>query len=206
MAVPREIVDGLESILGIFFSGVRHRNRAAFILTDELVEMACKLRARDDDYRFDMHCTFHTALSAPGVALVTEDLGARVKASRNTRNNMQHQSAAATVDDRHCADAILDSVEVIEYCWPNAGRVMPEWVMCGLRMTWVSSSRASDLVTNDFESRMQSESWRVENRRARVNEQSVELGRRPHWHLALVQSTPTVMRLLDSLGVPASVI
>ena len=39
MAAPREIVDALDSTLGIFFSGIRHRERATFLLCDELVEI-----------------------------------------------------------------------------------------------------------------------------------------------------------------------
>lgn len=119
MPVPREIIDSLESVLGIYFSRIRHRERAAFILTDELVEMTCKLRAREANHKFDMKCGFHDAWNAPGVAIATAVLGHSIQASRNTRNNMQHASAAATVDDEHCANAILDAVSVIDHCWPG---------------------------------------------------------------------------------------
>ncbi len=46
MPAPREIVDALESVLDIFLSDIRHRERAAFILWDNLVEMACKRKAK----------------------------------------------------------------------------------------------------------------------------------------------------------------
>ena len=59
MPAPPEIVDALESVIDIFFSGVRHRERAAFILCDNLVEMACKTRAKQYDYTFSMRCSFH---------------------------------------------------------------------------------------------------------------------------------------------------
>jgi len=52
MSTPPEIIDTLESVLEIYFSGVRHRERAAFILCDNLVEMTCKTKAKQDDYRF----------------------------------------------------------------------------------------------------------------------------------------------------------
>jgi hypothetical protein len=77
MPVPREIVDALESVLGIYFSGIRHPDRAAFILCDELVEMACKLRARENNRRFDMRCDFRQAWNDPGVAIPPEPLETR---------------------------------------------------------------------------------------------------------------------------------
>lgn len=46
MSTPPEIIDALESVLEIYFSGVRHRERAAFILCDNLVEMTCKTKAK----------------------------------------------------------------------------------------------------------------------------------------------------------------
>jgi hypothetical protein len=45
MPAPRDIVDALESVTSIYFSDVRHRVRATFILTDELVEVCCKCLA-----------------------------------------------------------------------------------------------------------------------------------------------------------------
>jgi hypothetical protein len=46
MSTPPEIIDALESVLEIYFSGVRHRERAAFILRDNLIEMTCKSNAK----------------------------------------------------------------------------------------------------------------------------------------------------------------
>ncbi len=34
MYAPKEIIDFLESILGIYLSGIRHKERSAFILSD----------------------------------------------------------------------------------------------------------------------------------------------------------------------------
>ena len=44
MYVPKEIVDFLESILGIYLSDIRHKERSAFILVDNLIEISCKTR------------------------------------------------------------------------------------------------------------------------------------------------------------------
>jgi len=46
MAAPRHIVDALESVLSIYFSNCRHKERAAFILTDELVEITCREKVK----------------------------------------------------------------------------------------------------------------------------------------------------------------
>jgi hypothetical protein len=204
VAPPREVVDSLESVLGIFFSGVRHRNRAVFILCDELVEMSCKLRAREHDHTFRMLCGFHDAWNAPGVALDPADLGPRVQANRNTRNTMQHASAAATVDDRYCADAILDTNDVIEHCWPSASAAFADWLNCALRVVWLHSSKGDPATVTTFEDAMRDGGWRVENRKARVNEIHIEPGRRAFWHLVLTQNPGQVGSMLDAMGVPPS--
>ena len=153
MSAPREIIDALESVLGIYFSDVRHRERAAFVLCDELIEMSCKLRAREHSHNFDMWCGFSTAISAPPINITTNDppLAAAILMSRNTRNTMQHASAAATVDEQHCADAILDAVKVIERCWPGASnRDFRPWVRCGLRIVRLFSGEGDPVKRMPF--------------------------------------------------------
>ena len=44
MKVPSEIIDFLESILGIYFYDIRHKHRSAFILCDSLIELSLKTR------------------------------------------------------------------------------------------------------------------------------------------------------------------
>ena len=44
MKAPTEIIDLLESILGIYFYDIKHKHRSAFILVDNLVEITCKLK------------------------------------------------------------------------------------------------------------------------------------------------------------------
>src|SRR2546423_14696736 len=119
MPAPIAITDALESVLDIYFSGVRHRERAAFILCDNLVEMACKTKAQQHDHNFGMRCGFHAAWNAQGVQLDPRNLGRRVHDSHETRNNLQHGNAAATVDVGFCATAIMDSFEVIRTLWPD---------------------------------------------------------------------------------------
>jgi hypothetical protein len=163
MPAPREIIDALESVLGIYFSDVRHRERAAFILCDELIEMACKLRAREHNHHFNMQCGFHTAINAPGVSIPQATLGSSIQASRNTRNNMQHASAAATVDEQHCADAILDAVQVIDHCWPHAStNDLRGWIKCALRVVSLYSSQGDSTKRTEFEDAMRDNGWRAE--------------------------------------------
>ena len=106
MAAPRDIVDSLECVLSVYFSSVRHNLRAAFILCDEMVEvtMLAKVKAAVPTLgkmSFPQLCDrAETAL-----AYKTHPLGKRIYTTHNTRNNMQHNNAAATVDAQHCADA-----------------------------------------------------------------------------------------------------
>ena len=96
MPVPSEIIDSLESITEIFLSGIRHRERAAFILCDNLIEMACKTKAKQRNHRFNLSCGFHDAWNAPGVNLPPTGIGGRVQSRRDTRNLMQHANASIT--------------------------------------------------------------------------------------------------------------
>jgi hypothetical protein len=203
MPVPREIVDALESVLGVYFSGVRHRERAAFILCDELVEVACKLRARQHDRKFRMDCTFHAAWHAPGVAIPENPLGQSIQDSRNTRNTMQHVSPAATVDAQHCADAIMDAVSVIEHCWPGASTAhFPDWVRCALRIVRLYSRNGDPGKRQSFEDAMRDGAWRASERPPRRNEIAIQVGRREYWTLLMIQSQVQVEGVLDALGIP----
>ncbi|NJR53124.1 MAG: hypothetical protein HC780_29775 [Leptolyngbyaceae cyanobacterium CSU_1_3] len=155
MSTPPEIIDALESVLEIYFSGVRHRERAAFILCDNLVEMTCKTKAKQYNHRFDMSCNFHNACTSPDVDL-PPDLKVRVVGYRNTRNNMQHASAAATVDLHHCATSMLDVVKVIDHCWTDTSTTrFPSRMKCALRIARLYSSEGDISLREVFETRMQ---------------------------------------------------
>jgi len=159
MPIPREIIDSLESILGIFFSDIRHRTRAAFILCDEMVEMTCKLRAREANHRFDMSANFHNSITAPGVSPLPAPLESSIRGNRNTMNTMQHASAAVTVDDQHCADAFLDAIQVIDHCWPiSSSVVFPLWIKCAIRVVRLYSGQGNPRQRVDFEDRMRDSS------------------------------------------------
>jgi hypothetical protein len=147
MPAPVAITDSLESVLEIFLSGVRHRERAAFILCDNLVEMSCKTKAKQHNHRFDMTCSFYDAWNALGVTLDANGIGRRVHDHRETRNNMQHASAAATVDSGYCATAIMDTAEVIQTLWPDV--VLHPRVLCALRIVRLYSRHYREVIVLD---------------------------------------------------------
>lgn len=202
MRVPREIVDALESVVGLYFSDVRHRDRAAFILCDELVEMACKLRARQHNHNFDMKCGFYSAWNAPGVPIPQDPLGDAIQQNRDTRNTLQHQAAAVTVDDQFCADGIMDAIEVMERCWPGALALVPPWVSCALRIVRLYSSAGCPQDRQSFEDEMREAGWRAEKRQPRTNEFLVRPGLRKYWALPLTQSVGQVEAILNALRIP----
>jgi hypothetical protein len=200
---PPEIIDALESVVDIYFSGVRHRERAAFILCDNLVEMACKTRAKQHDYKFDMTCNFHDAINASGVSLPNQ-LKKRIQGYRDTRNNMQHASAAATVDWQYCATAILDAVRVIDRCWSNTStNYLTTWMKCALRIICLYSSEGDPNQRWPFEERMRRRNWRGQSKRTVApTEIQVQPGYRDYWRLAIRTRTTDVEDCLNELGIP----
>ena len=116
MPAPIDIIDALESVVDIYLSPVRHRERAAFILCDNLVEMVCKTKALEHNHRFNTTCNFYAAWNAPGVQLPRTTLGRKIQSFHDVRNNMQHGRAAATVDVEYCSGAILTAVKVVDRC------------------------------------------------------------------------------------------
>ena len=188
MSAPQEIVDSLECIIDIFLSGVRHRERAAFILCDNLVELACKTKAKQYNHRFDSTCNFYQAWNAQGVALPPDSLGRRVQDYREVRNNMQHGSAAATVDVRYCATAIITAVEVIDHLWVNTStQHIYYWMQVALKVIRLYSNFYEDtLVRTPFQDLMRDSKWRSpEQTYVRVNSIPIELGQRSYWHMAI---------------------
>ncbi len=165
--------------------------------------MSCKVRAHEHDHTFNLRCGFHDAWNAPGVALDPAGVGRRVQHSRDTRNLMQHGSAAATVDGEHCADAILDAVEVIETCWPGSvsGGLRP-WVSCALRIVRLYSEHGDPRLRTPFEDALREKQWVMERKRAARNEVSIRLGDRDTWYLALISSSVLVEEALDAAGIP----
>jgi len=63
MHAPNEVLDLLETILGIFFYDIRYKERSVFILCDNLVELSCKTKIKQVNYREDVkEMSFYSAL------------------------------------------------------------------------------------------------------------------------------------------------
>ena len=105
MQAPVEIIDFLESILSIFFYDIKHKERSAFILVDNLVEVSCKARLRERNKQFNRNMDLKEILRISGIG---SELKKRLLARRNERNTMQHHLVAVTVTKDHCADSIVD--------------------------------------------------------------------------------------------------
>jgi hypothetical protein len=209
MPAPREITDALESVVSIYFSDVRHKLRAAFILCDELVEMTCKVKAKQANPQL-AHINFLPLLRLPNVALnpiadaqnpVVVPLGIPINASHLTRNQLQHVNAALSVDDQHCADAILDAVNVIDHCFPNSSPAFPEMLKISLRVVRLHSSQGNAGLRMKFEDAMRKHRWNGAKRNASVSEPPVAVGIRRYWGLVMPEYAQ-VESILNSIGVP----
>jgi hypothetical protein len=81
---------------------------------------------------------------------------------------MQHGNAAFTVDDQHCADAILDAVAAMEHCFPGTIGVLPDALKVALRVVQLHSSQGDARLRGAFEDAMRSHGWNGNARRAKV--------------------------------------
>jgi hypothetical protein len=114
---------------------------------------------------------------------------------------MQHSSAAATVDNQHCADTIRDAVSVIDHCWPGmSGTQFPPWMKCALRIVRLYSSHGDPAKRVPFEDGMRKESWRAADARLKKNEVAIQAGRREHWPLLMIQRQVEVDEILQAIS------
>lgn len=203
MPAPRDIVAALECVMSIFFSDVRHRNRAAFILCDELVEMTCKTKAKAATPTLGP-TKFEPLLCLPVVGLdpATVTLGHTINTTHKTRNDMQHNNAAATVDDPTCADSILDAVKVIDHCYPGASADFTASMKILLRVVWLHATNGDKAKLAAFENAMASNRWGGPKPKIRTVELPISVGNRRHWGLVIHSEYATVEALLNRIGAP----
>lgn len=203
MPAPRDIVAALECVVSIFFSDVRHRNRAAFILCDELVEMTCKAKAKAANPNLGK-VVFNTLLRDPAVLLdpAIVHLGDSVNTSHKTRNDMQHNNAAATVDDPHCADTIVDAVNVIDHCYPGASVVFNASMKILLRVVALQATNGDKAKLTAFENAMVNNRWGGPKPKVRTVELPIPVGHRRYWGLVVHTDYATVEALLNRVGAP----
>ena len=203
MAVARDLVDALECVLSVYFSNVRHRNRAAFLLCDELVEMTCKAKMRQT-HPSAGRISFPQLLQHPTVGLnpAIAGLGATLFANHETRNQMQHAVTAATVDDQHCADAILDAVQALDHCFAGASAALPGGIRISLRVVTLLSSRGDTRRRHDFEEAMRAYKWNAPFKAAKGNDLPIPVGSRAHWGFVLTSNNVIIAGILDTVGAP----
>jgi hypothetical protein len=203
MSAPRHIVDTLESVLAVFFSNCRLKERAAFILCDELVEVTCRERAKQTVRNLGRIDFFHLLTHAAiGFDVTVTGLGKSVFDCHNTRNDLQHNNPAATVDATHCADAIMDAVEVIEHCFPGSKAALPDKLKVTLRVVRLLSQQGDPHQQTEFGDAMRTHQWRGGRERARQDEVIVAPGPRANWGLVIPSEYARVEALLDRVGIP----
>lgn len=203
MAAPRDIVDSLESVVSVYFSGVRHNLRAAFILCDETVEVALRAKIKQTVHnlgRMMFHQLLaHAQVNLPGGA---GTLNARLQTTRNTRNDMQHNNPAATVDTQHCADAILDAVACIDHCFPGASAAFEHRMRIAIRVIRLYSNGGNGRHRGEFERLMNEYAWRTDDRRPRRHESIIAPGVRRNWGQVMFDSSADIETILNQIGAP----
>ena len=205
---PIEIIDAFESILDIFLSDIRHRERASFILCDNLVEMACKTKhvqyCRRNGSAPNARCNFHEALVLPGIRRLSQEFRERLQGRRDVRNLMQHESASVAVDTQTAADAIKDIPVLLDRIWgDDAINNLRPWQLVAMRIVRLYSSEGNANIRQLFEDQMRAEQWRgnAEERPPRINETIIECGLRNHWAIAVKQNPHQVEQILNNLSV-----
>lgn len=201
MAAPQAIIDALESVLSVYFSNVRHKVRAAFLLCDELVEMTCKSKARQANHK-ETFGGFHDCLKKAALDPATVALGQQVADHHTERNNIQHGTAAGTVDDQYCADAILDTVAVIDHCFAGTSAGLSGPLKVLLRVTRLHSRQGDLKHRIEFEIRMREHPWNKPQQAVTTKKRPVAVGERAQWGLVLVPDHDTVRTILDEIGAP----
>jgi hypothetical protein len=203
MPAPRHIEDSLESVLSLYFSNCLHKERAAFLLCDELVEVTCREKVKQsganprqlDFPNLMTHQSVGFDLNSPG-------LGSAVNECHRARNDMQHNNPAATVNPRYCADAIIDAVEVIEHCFPGTKSALPDRLKVTIRVVRLLSRQGDQRQQTEFGNAMQTHQWRGDRERAKREEVIVTPGPRANWGLVIPSEFARVEGLLDRVGVP----
>jgi hypothetical protein len=165
--------------------------------------MTCNVKAKAANPQLGRP-NFHALLSNPAVMLdpAITDLGHAVQSSHNTRNDMQHNNAAATVDDPHCADVILDAVKVIDHCYPSASKDFSEGIKILLRLVGLHATNGSKSKLTAFEDAMVNNRWGGIKPKIRVVELPIPVGYRRYWGVVVHSEYAVVEALLNRVGAP----
>lgn len=227
MQAPSEILDFLESILGVFYYDIKQKERSVFILIDNLVEVSCKARLRERNKQFPGHLELKEILK---ISDIRGDLKKRLLRRRKERNSMQHDLVAITVTTEHCADSIVDLCELLRKLWgKNALDSVHEWILCALRIVKLYSRAGDEEKRINLENYLEKYKWNtvIENEEitfqpalekmgleyksitgipsGRVkpndNEIVISIGSRKHWTLLLRRFYKEIVICLDDMGI-----
>jgi hypothetical protein len=150
MKAPTEIIDLLQTILGIYFFEIPNNNRAILILSDNLAEISCKLKILEKNPSLDLRKVDFPELLKK--ATVKKFLTVELMKFHKIRNEFQHKSPLYTIEKKPCSDSILTTVELIRHLWKKeALSEIPDWVNCGLRIVNLYSSKGKIQKQKEFE-------------------------------------------------------
>lgn len=150
MKAPTEIIDLLQTILGIYFFEIPNNNRAILILSDNLAEISCKLKILEKNSSLDLRKVDFPELLKK--ANVKKNLSDELIKFHKIRNEFQHKSPLYTIEKKPCSDSIIATVDLIRHLWKKeALSEIPDWINCGLRIVILYSSKGKIQKQKEFE-------------------------------------------------------
>jgi len=225
MNAPKEITDYLEPIISIYLSDFRHKERSAFILCDNLIELSCKLRIKERnpaDNRNRERKFPHAIKDAKLSKKFQEVLLKR----HGIRNDMQHEKMGIAIDSQDCACDILNVVKVFKKLWGKyALDSASDWVICALRIVELYSNSSYMYKKSLLENKLLKETdWNfrpyheeeekkimeedekkfvkddgMTKRLPKKNEIIIEVGAKIYWSLLVREKTELVNQCLDEI-------
>lgn len=206
MHAPKEIIDFLESILGIYLSDIRHKERSAFILCDNLIEISCKKRIKERIPKDNTERNFPNSISD---AKIRGELKKDLLYRHQIRNDMQHAKLGMTVDNQYCAYAIIGVVKVLKKLWGKyAMDNVSGWLPCALRIVELYSNSSHQSKVKMFEDKLlRNTDWNKDSmednsigrRLPNKNEIIIEVGAKNYWPLLVRERTDQVNQCLDEI-------
>ena len=130
------------------------------------------------------------------------EFGVIVHDNHNVRNAMQRGNTAATVYDQYCSDGILDTLQVIEHCFPVASQDFNVGMTTAIRIIQLYSSQGLIKRRSYFETEMRIATWNLPLQRATVHKRPFAAGERSNWGLIIASDADLITNILTQIGVP----
>ena len=154
MYAPKEITDYLEPIISTYLSDFRHKERSAFILCDNLIELSCKLRIKERNPADNRNRERKFPHAIRDAKLSKKFQGVLLK-RHGIRNDMQHEKMGIAIDSQDCACDILNVVKVIRKLWGKyALDSASDWVICALRIIELYSNSSNMSKKSQLENKL----------------------------------------------------